>query len=315
MEAPQVTAVVIVLICVDLGCTLVNTLCEETNVVNPTHKEHWAYVTHYICVRVLIVFLIEQILHLVAFGAKFFTKFWFVCDLFVVCVSLVCETVLEDKAEDWLALLIILRLWKVVSFCFDLFLCKNEDSERDEKIYQPRHEGARDNMSHVLGKMSNHPKQKTKPDALQRLGRFMESPLVASVVIMLIFVDLFGTLVNSICEDSDFVNPIYDEQKERVAQWSHTICVSVLSVFLVEQCLHLVAFGLNFFTRFWFVMDLVVVCISLLCETVFEKQAEDWLALFIGIRLWKVAAFIFDTCLADNESTERDEKVYKKMPA
>merc|ERR1712203_917119 len=114
MESPHVSAVVIILIFVDLGCTFVNDMCENTNLINPVYdkqKESIAALTHRACVTVLCVFLVEQLLHLVAFGAQFFTKIWFVMDLVVVCVSLTCETVLEDASKGWVALLIVLRLW------------------------------------------------------------------------------------------------------------------------------------------------------------------------------------------------------------
>merc|ERR1719421_2222601 len=57
-------------------------------------------------------------------------------------------------------------------------------------------------------------------------------------------------------------------------------------------------------------MDLVVVSVSFVCETILEDLAKGLVPLMIVLRLWKVAAFVFDTCLADTEDTEMDKKVY-----
>merc|ERR1711879_967417 len=93
-----------------------------------------AHSTHTICVTILCIFLIEQILHIVSFGLDFFSHTWYVLDLFIVYVSLVCETVLQHTAEDMIALIIAVRLWKVLAFSFDLFLAQHEYDERTEKL-------------------------------------------------------------------------------------------------------------------------------------------------------------------------------------
>jgi hypothetical protein len=225
-------------------------------------------------------------------------------DLVVVCISLFFETVLEDMADGWVALLIVMRLWKVVAFIFDICLADDEDSERDEKIVGRKVKPGKRKLASITGKLSHASDQE---GWRQRLGECMESPAVSGVIIILIFVDLGCTLVNDICENTNLVNPVYDEQKESAARITHTICVTVLCIFFLEQILYLVAFGKNFFTKPWFVMDLVVVTISLVCETVLEDVAKGWVALLIVLRLWKIVAFIFDMCLGENESAERDE--------
>merc|ERR1712151_992081 len=129
------------------------------------------------------------------------------------------------------------------------------------------------------------------------LGGFLESPKVSAVIIFLIMVDLSGTAVNDICENTDLVNPKYDEQKESAAKWSHMICVTVLVIFFIEQMLHLAAFGKRFFSKFWYVMDLIVVTASLICETVLENISKGIVPLLIVLRLWKLVAIIFDMLL------------------
>mmetsp|Transcript_42980 Transcript_42980/g.68741 ORF Transcript_42980/g.68741 Transcript_42980/m.68741 type:complete len:179 (+) Transcript_42980:65-601(+) len=146
-----------------------------------------------------------------------------------------------------------------------------------------------------------------KEDWRKRLGERMESPYVSAIVVILIVVDLVCTVINLICEDTDLINPKYDEQKEYAAKLTHNICVTVLSIFLVEQLLHLFAFRMEFFKHHWYVMDLIVVSVSLICETTLEGIAEDIIALTIVIRLWKLVAFIFDLLLAHKENAEATE--------
>jgi xanthine/uracil permease len=139
----------------------------------------------------------------------------------------------------------------------------------------------------------------------------MESPVVSGTVIVLILVDLCATVVNDILANTDLINPKYEEHGEHVEKISHYLCVSVLTLFLVEQILHIVAFGTDFFTHFWMVMDLAIVCVSLPCETVFEGMAEDFVGLAIVLRLWKVVAFVFDMFLHHHETSELKEKEAK----
>ena len=89
---------------------------------------------------------------------------------------------------------------------------------------------------------------------------------------------------------------------------SHTVGISVLCIFLFEQLLRIVAFGTKFFTHGWYVLDLIVVSGSLVCETMLEGSAVAEVAeVAMLLRLWMVAAFCFDICLAQHEERERRE--------
>jgi hypothetical protein len=325
LESPTVSAIVVCLIFVDLGCTALNDTLENTNLLNPKYKEDGEYLakmTHSICVGVLCVFFAEQILHLIAFGIDFFTKFWMVMDLVVVSLSLLCETVLEDAFADIMPLLILLRLWKLVAFIFDMCLAHDETDEKDEKEYG---NGAKDAAPEIITVRSFERPVRKVPKVFQKLsddpsvtgcrkslGEVLESPMVSGIVICFIFVDLFGTAINDTLENTNVLNPKYGEQGEFVAKMTHKICVTVLCIFFAEQILHLIAFGELFFTKIWMVMDLVVVTLSLLCETVLEDTFSGVVPLLIILRLWKLGAFVFDCLLAHSESSERDEKEFGK---
>ena len=95
---------------------------------------------------------------------------------------------------------------------------------------------------------------------------------------------------------------------EEIAELTKTIGVSILCIFLLEQVLRVVAFGpKEFCSHFWFVADLVVVLVSLLCETVLEGHDKWFPKMGLIMRLWMVVAFVFDVCLLNHEQSEREE--------
>jgi hypothetical protein len=143
------------------------------------------------------------------------------------------------------------------------------------------------------------------------LGEVMEGTFVTGVVICLICVDLASTTVNVLLEETDLLNPKYHHQGHHVAHLTHTICVTIISIFVVEQLLHIVAFGGHFFSHFWMVADLVVVLVSFVVETMLEGQNTIH-GMAIALRLWKTVAFIFDIFLVHHEHTEYIEKKLTK---
>ena len=127
-------------------------------------------------------------------------------------------------------------------------------------------------------------------------------------VVILIFIDLLATIVNNLIEHTDLLNPKYHHEGHLAGHLSHIIGVSVLSIFLVEQFLRMLAFGWSFFSHGWYVCDLVVVSGSLVMETVLEGSAiGDLAAVAMLSRLWMLVAFCFDICLAQHEERERRE--------
>merc|ERR1712217_817634 len=69
---------------------------------------------------------------------EFFTHAWYVMDLIVVIVSLICETMLEKSGDEWIAMCITLRLWKIVSLIFDFLLERHDQTEVDRLRFQVR---------------------------------------------------------------------------------------------------------------------------------------------------------------------------------
>merc|ERR1711972_1281028 len=84
----------------------------------------------------------------------------------------------------------------------------------------------------VLNALAPHKKLSKESEASKtserqrKLGEFTESPMVSAVVVVLIFVDLGCTAINTILENTDMLNPKYGEVGERLARLTHDICVS-----------------------------------------------------------------------------------------
>jgi len=172
--------------------------------------------------------------------------------------------------------------------------------------------------SHLLKKISKGKQDAEKEGWRHSLGEFMESKYVSGTVIALILVDILCTVVNDLLENTDLLNPKYDEPGEKWENATYTISVSILLIFLLEQFLHIVAFGVKFFSHWWYVFDLLVVYVSLVCETILRGPAEETLALLIVLRLWKVVAFLFDVCLAkkeyDTQGAAEEQEASPAMP-
>jgi hypothetical protein len=142
LESHHMNALVILLILVDLGCTTLLLILEKTDLLNPKYKKEGKIVEEWaksVCILVLSTLLIEQLLRIAAFGAKYLEQTFMVMDLVIVSVSLWCEIVVEDfleGREDFVRLIAALQLWKAFAFTFDLCLAIHERHENEEKIIE-----------------------------------------------------------------------------------------------------------------------------------------------------------------------------------
>ena len=123
VESKPFVLLMVVLILVDLAATVYVSLGEEGEILE------WAEWAGFRC---LIVFAIEQLLHLTAFGVGgFFSHPWFVVDLFAVSVTAIFE-LNEELLGDHCKVFCFARLWKVAAFAFDVALVGHEASELKE---------------------------------------------------------------------------------------------------------------------------------------------------------------------------------------
>mmetsp|Transcript_103609 Transcript_103609/g.269895 ORF Transcript_103609/g.269895 Transcript_103609/m.269895 type:complete len:190 (+) Transcript_103609:46-615(+) len=147
---------------------------------------------------------------------------------------------------------------------------------------------------HISWKLSDHQESGWR----KTLGQAVEGTVVDMSVCFLLFVDLVCTFIDEIIRNTDLLNPKYEDQGEKAAKWCEHISLVVLVLFMLELTLSLVAFGKRFFNHIWYVLDLGVVLISLICEIVSRFDDANGVELVAGIiillRAWKAVAFGFD---------------------
>jgi len=162
------------------------------------------------------------------------------------------------------------------------------------------------------------PKKHEKEPRRHQLAEILEHPMFKAVIIILIIMDLTCTLLVNVIEKTTLLNPAHGEMWEELAHGAKGWGIRILCIFLLEQFLRVLAFGIKgFFSNTWFVADLVVVSFSLFVEMYLEEYLEmhhgKWVSrAAVGLRLWIVTAFVFDIALGFHEKAEMDEGLEKK---
>lgn len=118
------------------------------------------------------------------------------------------------------------------------------------------------------------------------LAEALESGDVLLVVVLVLFTDLAASAV-TLAGGAELVGP------------ATRVGFSCLVTILAEQMLHLLAFGDQFFSHPWFVMDLIVISISAAADLTEELGKE--LKLLMIWRLWKIFAWVFNAALVSHE--------------
>lgn len=141
------------------------------------------------------------------------------------------------------------------------------------------------------------------------LGEHLESAEFVRLIVLLLSIDLFCTVVCAL--------EIGNEEVVELAERTSLFC---LAAFLLEQTLHLEAFGpRRFFSNPWYVADAIAVSVTMAVELRKDDEEEgvpssldqqrwsSWTLVKI-VRVWKVAIFLFDVALMRHESSELREK-------
>mmetsp|Transcript_109455 Transcript_109455/g.200563 ORF Transcript_109455/g.200563 Transcript_109455/m.200563 type:complete len:331 (+) Transcript_109455:51-1043(+) len=182
----------------------------------------------------------------------------------------------------------------VIPLVFATFICrkeccpKGEESALEDAV--PRKAVRKHSV--LMGNLHREVDHGTKWQ--ESLGKFLEGPLVTSLVIILVLVDLCCTVVNDLLEETDLLNPKYHEQGEHVAHTCHNIIITVLILFMCEHICALVAFGHEVFYHSLFVLDVVVVWITYVADVVLGDVVGDIVGWLIVLRLWKLVALAVD---------------------
>ncbi|GAM21252.1 hypothetical protein SAMD00019534_044270 [Acytostelium subglobosum LB1] len=134
---------------------------------------------------------------------------------------------------------------------------------------------------------SHHPRHKQRKDWRYKLGEFLESSTVQTAIVILTLLDLVITITEIFLEEAykkcnDHHPPHSVEAAENVFKY---MTIALLSIFALEILLLLVSFGRDFFYHPLYVLDGVVITVSLVVEIVFRERVASMLVVF---RLWRM---------------------------
>jgi len=136
LEGVCVSMAVILLLVVDLACSAMLTLLAETDLLNPKYEsegEHVMSIAEEISLTILILFLLEIGLSIVAFRCAYFRDVWHLLDFVVVSCSLVLEVFHHVADADGTILVAAVigfgRLWRLFAFGFDVVYLKRKVNE------------------------------------------------------------------------------------------------------------------------------------------------------------------------------------------
>jgi hypothetical protein len=125
-----------IIVLFDLGYDFLEDRCEDR------HKPMWLEVLGHISLGITCAFLLEIVLSLFAFGPKFYNPFGgfplaplHLFDAIVIIATFVLELVLRGKEEEFAALLIVLRFWRIVKLvegkaCFSFLVSFHTPDDR-----------------------------------------------------------------------------------------------------------------------------------------------------------------------------------------
>lgn len=173
-------------------------------------------------------------------------------------------------------------------------LCKREEGEE--------HEGCCSACS-----------RETKADedsALWRheLGEWLEEPIVYRPITALLLIDVAFIFAEFIIHDYHFIDEWWPHE---VAYYIKCTSLSILVIFQIESILTLTAFGLKFFMHPGFVLDAIVIPVSILMETVVSNDAAALLVLLRFWRLVRIAHGIYEAQMVQLRQTQQELMKHK----
>ena len=142
-------------------------------------------------------------------------------------------------------------------------------------------------------------KQHSQAEWRNGLGELMETKMFTKLVILIIILDLTCTTVLT-----SGLLAEYEEYVEILEKVGFTCLMSLFG----EQLLHLTAFGGDFFTNSWFVVDLIAVSLVAAIELDEEEMLHATTGLCGVVKAFKFAVFAFDLALVRHEEKELEEK-------
>lgn len=118
LEHKSVYRPITALLLIDVGFIFAEFIIHDYHFIDMDWPHEVGYYIKCTSLSILVIFQIESILTLIAFGLKFFSNPGFILDAIVIPVSILMETVLT---ADGASLLVVLRFWRLVRIAHGIY--------------------------------------------------------------------------------------------------------------------------------------------------------------------------------------------------
>lgn len=121
-----------------------------------------------------------------------------------------------------------------------------------------------------------------------RIAAALESMTMHCTIIFLVLLDLVVIMLDLVLADIYKCEEDPPEAYERTENALLFISLTILGIFVVEQLVKLVIFGIKYFFVFWHLFDAIIVITAFALELVLTGSAEAATPLLIVLRMWRI---------------------------
>lgn len=161
----------------------------------------------------------------------------------------------------------------------------------------------------VAKKALGHESVKGREPWRIRLGEFLEHSWFQKVVMLLLLVDVI-LVVFEVLIDLNILGVKGSEETERAERGLKGTSLAILFAFAAEQLLLMVAFGFKYFTKVPFVLDLVVISVSIILEFTVDAEIAG---LVVLLRVWRFARIAHGVFVSFDHEKERHHEMEKEL--
>jgi voltage-gated hydrogen channel 1 len=121
-----------------------------------------------------------------------------------------------------------------------------------------------------------------------RVAAALESMTMHYIIIALVLIDLVVTMLDLVLADIYKCEEDPPEAYERTENALIIISLTILGLFILEQLVKLVIFGIKYFFVFWHLFDAFIIITAFVLEITLTGSAEIVAPLLVILRMWRI---------------------------
>jgi hypothetical protein len=121
-----------------------------------------------------------------------------------------------------------------------------------------------------------------------RVAAALESMTMHYIIIALVLIDLILTMLDLVLADIYKCEEDPPEAYKRTENALIIISLTILGVFMLEQLVKLVIFGIKYFFVFWHLFDAFIIITAFVLELTLTGSAEVVAPLLVILRMWRI---------------------------